>query len=258
MGSQLSKRKSPEENELEKKQQELAQLTEELAEQELERATLRRALTAFEIEYMCTVGLRYAEFDAIEAEIALWLSQSQPENDGLREEADRAQRKATESAEAADASQTADAVASSPPTDELKNLYKSVARAVHPDHAVDEDDRVKREELMAQVNEASDQGDASRIQEILEEWESSPEAIKGDSIGDDLVRMIRHIEQVKNRIKRVEEEITELKGSTLAQLKEARDVASTEGRDLLAELTEKVGFDIREAQARLEALKGAD
>ena len=60
---------TPEQEELERKKAELAELGTELVEKELSLATFQAELNSFENEYMRVIGTRYTELDRIEAEI---------------------------------------------------------------------------------------------------------------------------------------------------------------------------------------------
>ena len=53
---------------------------------------------------------------------------------------------------------------------------------------------------MAQLNQAYSSGDQERLNKLVEDFRNSPDLIKGDSIGDELVRAIRQISQVKARL----------------------------------------------------------
>jgi hypothetical protein len=46
---------------------------------------------------------------------------------------------------------------------------------------------------MAEANRAYEEGDEERLRVILQEWEGSPESVKGDGPGAELVRVIRKI-----------------------------------------------------------------
>ena len=67
MENQVTKRETPEEKELRKKQAELKDLEDRLGEKELELATFRAELNSFEALYIRVVGVKYAELDDIEA-----------------------------------------------------------------------------------------------------------------------------------------------------------------------------------------------
>ena len=56
---------------------------------------------------------------------------------------------------------------------------------------------------MAKLNEAYSAGDQNKLNKLVEDFRDSPDLIRGDSIGDNLVRAIRQIFQVKNRLARI-------------------------------------------------------
>src|SRR5271157_1974595 len=95
--------RTPEERELARKQDELALLAERLSQAELEIATIKADLKAFEARCVRFVGARYAELDEIEAEIAEIQARLHPGDDRKREEAEEARDHARESALAAEA-----------------------------------------------------------------------------------------------------------------------------------------------------------
>ena len=91
--------RSPEAEELQRKRIELDNLQSDLAESELGLATLRSELIAFERRYVGVVGSRYAELDALEAQIAEAVARSRPTDSFAKENAESA-RAAQESEEA--------------------------------------------------------------------------------------------------------------------------------------------------------------
>jgi DnaJ-domain-containing protein 1 len=129
-----------------------------------------------------------------------------------------------------------------------------VAKCIHPDLATDENDRTRRQHLMAEANQVYEDGDEARLREILREWESSPEVVKGDGIGAELVRTIRKIAQIRERLLRIEAEIEELKRSELHQLKMEMDKGVVEGRDLLEEMKSRLDEQIVAARSRLRGI----
>ena len=69
MITETKRRKTPEEEELDKKLADLDALESDLAQRELELATLHGGLGAFEIRYFRIIGTRYAELDEILSDI---------------------------------------------------------------------------------------------------------------------------------------------------------------------------------------------
>jgi hypothetical protein len=141
------------------------------------------------------------------------------------------------------------------PTPALKRLYREVAKRIHPDLTSDPADRAKREQLMVEANRAYARGDADTLTRILEEYESSPEAVSGEGVGAELVRVIRKLTQVKNRLARIESEFQQLEASEVGQLRIKTKEAEGEGRDLLADMAANVQRQIGLARRRLEMLE---
>src|SRR5581483_4651777 len=93
----LDSNATPEARELERKRAELTRLESELADRELEAATLQNELRGFEWEYFRTVGRLYAELDAVESQIANLHAHQRPNDaEAVRLAADASAR-ATES-----------------------------------------------------------------------------------------------------------------------------------------------------------------
>lgn len=137
-------------------------------------------------------------------------------------------------------------------TAELRTLYRELAKRVHPDLAVDEADRQRRESLMAEANAAYQRGDAYALRRILEEYENSPESVRGAGIAADLVRVIRQIRQVGNRLSQIELEIASLIDSDIAKLRANADAARAGGRELFTEMADDVRRRIDVARRRFE------
>jgi CII-binding regulator of phage lambda lysogenization HflD len=246
-------RVKPEDEELAKKRVELAQLESELADRELYIATLNAELAAFERQYLKIVGTRYAELDEINAQIAEQLARQGSDNVQFKEAAQKARMHAEESRSAAEAHVSEDQPRILP-SKELKSLYREVAKRVHPDLSTDPEDRKLRQRLMAEANRVYERGDLDGLKRILDEYESCPEAVLGEGVGAELVRVIRKITQVKRRLSEIEAEVKQLIGSDLAKLKAKAEEYGKLGRDLLAEMAQQVERDIAAARERLRTV----
>ncbi len=248
------KRPSPEESELAKKRAELAPLNAILAQRELELATLQAELRDFEGRYLGVVGVRYTELDEIEARIAETIAKLNPKDEKARAQAEHARSQAKESAQATESAAEQKSSRKFTPSETLKKLYRDLARLVHPDTVLDEVEKDRRHSLMAKVNKAYEDGDEEALRDILNQWESSPESVKGEGAGAELVRVIRKIAQVEGRLKSIENEIQSLEESDLYNLRSKVEDAESEGRDLLKEMEAQVAAQIGEARDRLEEI----
>ena len=242
---------TPEDRELARKVEEQAALEADLANRELRSANLRAELAAFERQYLHFVGSRYAELDEWKARIAERLVCEQPGNERARQSAREARARADETKTVAGekSEQEPRSFQASP---ELKRLYRDVARRVHPDLTSDRDDRVKRQQLMADANHAYERGDESRLEKILTAYEHSPEAFHGEGPGAELIRVIRRVSQVRGRLAEIEAELQGLLRSDLYQLKIRVDEAEKTGHNVLQDMIAKVDEQIELAKKRLD------
>lgn len=245
MSGEIVKKLTPEEEELLRKREELAGVRGALAERELELADLRAQLKSFEGRYLRQVGALYAELDDWEARIAE-LEASLETTPVAQQRAEQARKRADDTHEAThgEASQAQDFQ----PSADLKMLFRDVAKRVHPDFAKDDADRQRRHDLMTQANEAYGRGDAETLQRILDEYDEASESIHGEGIGAELIRVIRQIHQARKNIAAIEQELTHLRASEIAQLRDDEEIARQEGRDLLSELGARVAGKIRVAK----------
>lgn len=256
---------TPEEEELRRKQAVLADLEAQLADRELELASLLADLVHFERRYLQTVGRRYALLDELKAKIAEARVRQNPHSQDARDAARQARTKAQESARAAGddsagAPSPDDAASTAKPnrSESLNKLYRQAAKLLHPDLTLDGKERERRHRLMAEVNEAYARGDEERIRAILREWHASPESVEGDGPGAALVRVIRKIAQVEKRLKSLAAEMALHRQSELFKLKQAVEEAQANGRDLLRDLADQIDGEIAQAREGLKQTRSVE
>jgi chromosome segregation ATPase len=243
----------PEDAELSRKREELAELQARLAELELQLFTLRLELSEFEALYHAKVGPLYAELDEVEALIAERLARDRPLDPNAAESASSARKRADESRQAAaEASRTLPLPVAR--SQALKDLYRAAAKQLHPDLSRDDRDRATRERLMTEANLAYAEGDEARLRAILEEYESSPDTVVGSDVGAELVRTIRKISLANAHILKIEAGISELNASEIYKLKITVEEASRKGGDVLGELVESLGRKVRAKREYLGSL----
>lgn len=212
------------EQELVLRQEELAALQADLSEQELAFVNLQEELRAFEQSYRRVVLSRRQELQRIEEQIHQYTL-------------------------------ALEAMSHFHPSASLKQLYREVAKRIHPDLATDSLEYERRQELMAAANQAYAAGDEAGLRQILIAWEQSPESVRGEGTEADLERISRKIQQVRRRIQVLQNETTALQHSDLYQLMDKAQTAKTHGRDLLLELAALVEDEILIALQQLTELR---
>ncbi len=244
---------APEEIELNKKRKVLDRLKDRLADREEEMADLRAELDLFEGRYKIEVARFYAELDEIEAEIAEEEVKLVPDDEEIKKRAEELRRQAEQSA--AEAQVAENCSFKYQPTAEAKKAYHNLARIIHPDLALDAEEKEKRHVLMSQLNEAYSAGDQNRLNKLVEDFRDSPDLISGDSVGDNLVRAIRQIFQIKKRVAQLAEEKRIAVLSETYILREKAEAERQAGRDMFKQMAARTKAHILKSKRRLENLR---
>ncbi len=249
---------APEEIELRKKRSVLERLKDRLADREEEMADLRSELEQFEARYTMEVGRLYADFDEIEAQIAEEEAKLVPDDHEIRKKAEELRRRAEESAARANDENLEQISFRLKPTAEAKKAYHDLARVIHPDLALDAAEKERRHGLMAKLNEAYSAGNQTLLDKLTDDFRTSPEQITGNSVGDNLVRSIRQISQIKHRLIEISAEKQKAESSELFALNQKAHSEMAEGRNMLKQMAERTRTHIKKSERRLVNLRSVN
>lgn len=248
--------KSPESIELAKKRRELSDLLEEQSLIERELAAIKAEIRVFEHSYQQMLGNRIAELEQLEWQISGLLGTGEAGEEHHKyfhtAEPDSSSIRIARTTLLDDDPDTTGYLEEK----SLKAIYREVAKTIHPDLALDDHERFRRQELMAAANLAYQEGDRFRLQRILRDWRLGPESVKGMDIGAELIRLIRQIAFARQTIKDLRRTIEELRQSDIYRFRQRVDENLADGIDLLAEMAATVDLDIAKARKRLALLRG--
>jgi hypothetical protein len=247
--------KTPEEVELERKQRELKRYQIELGDWERIFSGLKAEIRTFEQLYEDTVGGRIAVLEELEWQLngILGAGTTPP-----RQEQFSGEQMFHHFHHTTDLLDDEDESPPDTSSMNIKSLYRGVAKAVHPDLASDETDRLRRQELMAIANHAYGSGDRKCLEELFRDWEAGTGAVSGRDVASELVRVIRQIARAQQNIHAVILQIDELKQTDIYRFKLRVAEAREDGVDLLAEMVAKADEDIALLRRRLSLLRGEE
>jgi hypothetical protein len=111
---------------------------------------------------------------------------------------------------------------------------------------------------MAQLNEAYSAGDQAKLNKLVDDFRNSPDLVAGDSIGDELVRAIRQISQIKNRLTDLKEQERLARLSEAFTLKQKMHAEMLEGRDMIRQMAARAVVQIKKSERRLANLRNVN
>jgi hypothetical protein len=248
MSTEIIHKPTPAQADLLAKREELAAIRTTLAEHEVDLADLRVKLRAFESRYMQQVGTLYATLDDWEARIAE-REVDLYDSDEARKHAAEARQRANETHNAA----YADDVIAEPedfdPPPSLKQLFRELAKRIHPDFARDDAEQAHFTRLMTRANTAYNRGDANTLQRLLDDHHETT-TVEGKGATAELNRITRQIAHARRDIHALDDEQAALLSSEIAHLQHDAEAATLTGRDLLAELASGLREKLSEAEYR--------
>jgi hypothetical protein len=227
-----------EEQELQKRRDELAGIEAQIAALEPGLASLRAQMRVFESRYLSIIGDRYDELARVEKEIARLQGLEFDEEEDLTvadDEVGCGQNRFH--------------------SDKLKKLYREVARKFHPDLASCDQERLHRNQLMVEVNRAYETGEEEKLALLLEAGADLEAVETGAAMSAERILLIRKIADAKQRLVALEGDAAEITSSELYRLKLRVDNADELGVDLFTDLIMQVDRQITKARHRLNALQ---
>lgn len=246
----------PEEEELQRRRHLCQRLEEKLNETESLYQQLQEELRTVHRRYLKIIGSRLVELDEVEACLAEAIATRRPKDVRARSAARRARQKARRSRAALETTaRLPEASVPVPKPAALKKLYRDVARRLHPDFSVDEQDRQLREWYMAEANRAYQRGDEMRLRSLVDDYQCSAENVTAEGTAGELVRVIRRSTWLKRRLGRLDCAIRLMLRSDLYRLRMQIERYHREGRDFLLETASRLDKQIAELRQRLARLQ---
>lgn len=126
----------------------------------------------------------------------------------------------------------------------LRDIFRNLARAIHPDQARHEGERVRRTEVMKQVTRAYEDGDLARLIELENAWQSERSLAEGDS------------EARSRELERLNRELLDQLRDVTRELRDAkRDLRDASLSYPSEELFELASFELDELEAIRDAVR---
>ena len=221
----------------------LAELHMQAAELERTLDEERRKIREFEKRWKPAVGKRYIELEEIKEKVAelrrLAKLARAGKLDPVAGESEEAPHEAFR------------------PDQEARKLFRTLARKIHPDLTDDFEERRLRHELMAEATRAYRKKDHRRLQWLLEHWEASPSLAKGRDIDSRIERTNQQIAWERYRIQDLNYEIAGLGASSSAEIMREAQEATKQGRNLIAEMRNRVLSELVQAKSHLKKVEEA-
>jgi hypothetical protein len=240
MTNNIIRSSTPIEEEIKVKRTTLSKLEAELAEAELDIATYENELSHFKVFYQSRVGPYLIELDEINARIAEAISILSPHSEKFQQRAQAARKRAQKTYEEVSGFNENEIedkkVKGFAPTNALKQIYREIAKKVHPDLAEDNKDRAHRTLLMQEVNRAYSDQNLDQLESILADLNEFGGSSPSSRHASELKRLDRLILKIRQRIREIVQKKSTLEMSDLGKLKEKYEMANQYDEDIIDQI----------------------
>lgn len=137
------------------------------------------------------------------------------------------------------------------PSEEARRAYRDLVRKAHPDLALDEADRLRREAFIVRVNAAYGDGNAALLAELAGEWAAGP--VPGQRRASRSEELYARLEWLAERKELLSAVAAELEASAIGAMIK---MAPEDPDGLLAEISDGLLAQIAEREAHLAELLG--
>ncbi len=221
---------TPEEREYARFQRDVESRQRRIADLRAELDSLKLTLARFEAEYHARVGILFVELDRARLAIAEYERriarlQADPDADpgdverdvgrefGSRREEVHAEDEETRRYERLHRQEQERPQLDAALEDEIRRLYRDLARRYHPDLTRTDVERRRREPLMQRVNAAMREHDVAALRDLFRQAEVTDPAFEARTIGEKLVWAIREDARLDGVIADLEGELTAVRAS---------------------------------------------
>lgn len=238
----------------------IAERQEKIAELELDLSDTRSELARFELEYEAQVGHLQRRLEELEDELvqmrhraahrAQWGQRADDEE--IPDVIEQFRKTWTRREEPAPppAPEPPDAVAK----DELKKLFRTLAKMFHPDLVTESYEKKRRAEVMAKINNAYAAGDVASLKALLE-VPSEPKPVFQKTRAELVAELRSEVRRLDGVIRELSDTLQSLTRSEIVKLMLDVSIARTEGRELLVEIAKDLMISIEQVEAEIAALK---
>ncbi len=248
---------TPEEREYTRYQREVESRQRWIADLRAELDSLKLTLARFEAEYHARVGILFVELDRARLAIAEYERriarlQADPDADpaeverdvgrefGSRREEVRTEDEETRRYERLHRQEQGRPQLDAQAEDEIRRLYRDLARRYHPDLARTDEERRRREPLMQRVNAAMRERDVAALRDLFRQAEVTDPTFEARTIGERLVWAIREVARLDGVIADLETELAAMQANETYQLwnrqQSGENVLQILETDLMAQL----------------------
>jgi hypothetical protein len=139
---------------------------------------------------------------------------------------------------------------------QIKQLYRQLARRFHPDMAQDAADRAYRTTMMIAINAAYAAGNLEKLKELALEPDAAGHMDYVQTDQQLAATLLRELVRCQRRLEEIRGELARLERHKSSRLMQRAQQAEAEGRDLLAEIANQIKEKIARKMVERDVLKG--